>query len=100
MVSFRLTLQRNENPFFQLQIRFRIDGRKPNIIQKNSEAWILIKVQCVLYQWISFDTLYKLNGGFSNLVIIFELLAEKQKNIQKDREESILIKILQFFKII
>ena len=75
-------------PFFQLQIRFRIDGRKPNIIQKNSEAWILIKVQCVLYQWISFDTLFKLNGGFSNLVIIFELLAEKQK-IFKRIEKSL-----------
>ena len=34
---------------------------------------------------------------FSNLVIIFELLAEKPKNIQKDSDASILIKILQFF---
>ena len=77
-------------PFFKLQIRFRIDGRKPNIIQTNSEAWILLKVQCVLYQLIGFDTLYKLIGSFFfNFVIIFELLTEKQK-IFKSIEKSLL----------
>ena len=32
---------------------------KTENIQKNSEAWILIKVQCVIHQWIRFDKLYK-----------------------------------------
>ena len=72
-------------PFFKLQIRFRIDGRIQNIIQTNSEAWILIKVQCVLYQWISFDTLYKQIGSFFQFGNHFRITGRKTKNIQKDR---------------
>ena len=46
----------------------------------------------------SFQLALQINGKFfSNLVIIFVLLAEKQKNIQKDCDASILIKILHFF---
>ena len=54
-------------------IRFRFFGRKPNNIQRNSEALILIKVQCVIiYQWIRLDKLYKLiERYFSNFGIIF-----------------------------
>ena len=43
---------------------FRIIGRKPENIQTNSEARILIKVQCILYQWICLDMLYKLTESF------------------------------------
>ena len=71
-------------PFFKLQIRFRIDGRKPNIIQTNSEAWLLIKVPCVLYQWISFDTLYKLIESFFQFGNHFRITDRKAKNIQMD----------------
>ena len=35
-------------------------GRKLKNIQKNSEAWILIKLKCVIYQWIRLDKLFKL----------------------------------------
>ena len=49
--------------FFKYQIRFGI-GRKPINIQTNSEACILIKVQCVINQWIRFDKLYKLMVSF------------------------------------
>ena len=33
-------------------------------IQANIEAWLLIKVQCVIYQWIRLDKLYKLMESF------------------------------------
>ena len=33
-------------------------------IEMKSEAWILIKVQCFIYQWIRLDKLYKLMEGF------------------------------------
>ena len=85
---------------FKLQINFRIDGREPKMIQINSEAWILIKVQYFVHQWISLDKLYKQIESLSNLVIIFELLAKKWNYIQNDSEASILIKILHFFLII
>ena len=29
-------------------------------IKINGESWILIKVQCVIYQWIRFNKLYKI----------------------------------------
>ena len=45
----------------------------------NCEASILIKVQCVVYQWICLDKLYKLMGiFFSNFKFVF-LLAIGQK---------------------
>ena len=45
-------------------------------------AWILlIKVQCVICQWISLNELYKLPNGklFTNFKLVFESLAENQK---------------------
>ena len=51
------TLQNNGRIFFKFQIRFRINGQKPKNIQTNSEGSILIKVQCVKYQWIRLDKL-------------------------------------------
>ena len=54
--------------FFKLNINFqnfcRIFGRKPKNIQKNSEAWILIKLQRVICQWFWLDKLYELVGRF------------------------------------
>ena len=50
--------------FFKFRIRFRFFGRKSNYFQKNWEAWILIKLQCVIYQWIRLNELYKLMNFF------------------------------------
>ena len=38
--------------------------RKLKNIQTNSEAWILIKVQCVIYQWIRLEKPYKVMESF------------------------------------
>ena len=73
-------LQTNWDLFFKFQISSRNFGRKPKNIQTNREAWILIKVQCVIYQWIWLDKLLKLmwcffpiSESFLVLVIIFFL---------------------------
>ena len=50
--------------FFKFQIGFWMNGQKSKNIQTNSDAWILIKVQCVVYQWIRLDKLYKLIDSF------------------------------------
>ena len=53
--------------FLKYRICFWIFDRKPNFFQTNREAWLWIKVQCVVYQWISLNKLYKLiEGSFSN----------------------------------
>ena len=39
-------------------------AKKQKKNQKNSEAWILIKLQCVIYQWIHLNELYKLMASF------------------------------------
>ena len=66
----RRALQTNGKLFFKFQIRFRIFDWKPKIFQKNSEAWILIKFQCVKYQGICVDKLYKLMESFFFLQIL------------------------------
>ena len=50
--------------FFKFRICFRIIDRKPKNIQMNRKAWILIRVQCVVYQWIRLDKLYRLMECF------------------------------------
>ena len=46
-------------------------------IQINSEAFILIKLQFVLNQWIRLDKLYKLmESFFSDFKLVFEVFAE------------------------
>ena len=55
MDSSQQALQNIKKLFFKFRIRFRIIGRKPKNIQKNSDPKILIKVQCVIYQWIRLD---------------------------------------------
>ena len=53
MDSSQQALQTNGKLFFKFGIRFRILGQKqPKIYQKNSDAWILIELQCVIYQLI------------------------------------------------
>ena len=52
------------NAFSKFLIIFQIIGWKPENIQTNSEAWILTKVQCIIYQLIWFDKLYKLMESF------------------------------------
>ena len=65
--------------------------------KKNNEEWILIKLQCVIYQCIRFNKLYKLIKVFKS---VFEILGpktenfdQKQKNIQKNSEAWILNQI-------
>ena len=49
-------------------------------IQTKSEAWILIKIQCVIYQLIRLDKLYKQREiFFSNFKLVFEFLSENRK---------------------
>ena len=43
---------------------FELMVEKSKNIETNSEAWVLIKVQCVIYQWIRLDKLYKLMERF------------------------------------
>ena len=59
MNSSQQALQTNGKFFLKFRIRFRIFGRNPKFFQKNSEAWILIKLQYVIYQWIRLNELYK-----------------------------------------
>ena len=74
MDSYRRSLQTNGKLSFKFQIRFWINGRKPKNIQTNSVVWILIKVQCVIYQWVRLDKLYKLmENFFLNFGIIFRI---------------------------
>ena len=55
-------------------------AKKSKNIETNSEAWVLIKVQCVIYQWIRLDKLYKLmESFFKNFEFVFELLTENHK---------------------
>ena len=57
---------------------FLIFGRKPKKFRKNSEAWILIQLQCVIYQWIRLDKFYKhMESFFFN----FEFLAENSSQM-------------------
>ena len=60
--------------------KFRIFGQKQNFFQKNIEAWILINLQFVIYQWIRLNELYKLMESFFKFR--FQIIGWKQKNIQ------------------
>ena len=46
---------------------------KNRINQTNSEAWVLMKVRCVIYQWIRLDKLYMLKFFFQILESFFKL---------------------------
>ena len=45
----------------------------------DSEAWILIKVQCVVYQGICLDNLYKLMESFFFKFLSFQIIGRKTK---------------------
>ena len=47
---------------------FQINGRKPKNIGTSNEAWIFIKVQSVIYQWICLGMLYKLMKAVFNFL--------------------------------
>ena len=51
MDSFQRALQTNEKLFFQ--IRFWNFDQKPKNMEMNSEAWILIKLHCVIGSYIN-----------------------------------------------
>ena len=61
-----------ESFFFKFKIISSNFDWKPKNIQKNSEAWILIKVQCVTYQWIRLNELYKQMESFFQISISFQ----------------------------
>ena len=50
--------------FFQILNLFLNFWPKNKKIRKNSEAWILIKLQRVIIQWIYLNELYKLIKNF------------------------------------
>ena len=68
MDSSREALQTNGKLFFLISNSFSNISQKPKNIQTNREAWILVKVQCVIYQWIRLDMLYKLIEAFSKFL--------------------------------
>ena len=82
MDSSQQALQTYGRLFFKFQISLQNFGWKPKNIQKIREVWILIKLQCFIYQWISLNKLYKLANGKLFSIFIFKLaIGRKLKNI-------------------
>ena len=71
-------------------------SRKTKNILTNIEAWILNKLQCVVYQWIRLNQLYKLLERYFNVQFVFKFLAKNGENPFFQIEAWILIK-LQYF---
>ena len=59
-----------ESFFSNFECVFELLAKTGNI-QMNSEAWILIKVQFIIYQWISLVQLYKLMENFFQISELF-----------------------------
>ena len=78
-----------ENRFFQ--IRFQNFGRKRKNIQTNSEAWILIQVQCVVYQWICLNELYQLMESLFQIQIstLLQLQPASSRQVQPRLADTI-----------
>ena len=75
----RRALQTNRKLFsdFEFLARNRIK-------KKNSKTWILIKLQCVLYQWIRLNELYKLMESFFQILnSLLKFLAKNQKYFKR-----------------
>ena len=73
---------------------FKNFDRKQKNIQKNTEAWILIKLQCVKYQWICLNELYKLMKSFFETSNSFSISWPKNENyIQSNNVAWILIRL-------
>ena len=85
---------KNGNLFFQISNSLSSFWPKTDFFfffQKNSEAWILIKLHYV-NQWIRHNDLYKQMENFlSNSQFRFQIIVRKPKNIQT---AWILIKVL------
>ena len=86
-------LQTNGKLFSKFQILFWSFGQKPKNIEKNSKAWILIKLQCALYQLFRPNKLYKHTISFFFKFNSFRNFGRNPKNIQTNSEASILIKL-------
>ena len=70
--------------FFKFRIHFQLSGRKPKIFQMKAEAWILIKLQCIIYQWIRLNELYKLMKRFLQISNYFSTFSPKTENYLKE----------------
>ena len=62
--SKRRALQTNGHLFSNFEFVFDLLAEKRKNIRTNREAWILIRVQCFIYQWIRLDMLYKAMKAF------------------------------------
>ena len=82
MDSSRQALQTNRNLFPRFQIHFRIISQIQKNIQTNSKVRIMNKFQCVTYQLIRFDKLYKLMKSFFQISESFFELSTIFKNIK------------------
>ena len=60
--------------------------KKKIIIKKNSEVWILIKLQCVICQWIRLNELYKVKRDFLKFQISFWNCGRKPKLLSRNRK--------------
>ena len=58
--SIQQALQTKGKPFSNFEFVFELFAVTPKNIRTNREAWILIKMQCVIFQWIRLNMLYKL----------------------------------------
>ena len=67
MDSSRQALQTNEKFFSNFQFCFEIltENRK---IYIQVEAWILTKLQCLIYQWIRLDKFYELMESYFQIL--------------------------------
>ena len=59
--------QQRNGKLFQISNLFLIFGWIQKLFQKKSEAWILIKLQCVIYQWICLNELFKIMETFFSI---------------------------------
>ena len=78
--SLERALQNNEIFFFKFVFKILVESLN---IYTNSEAWILIKVQHVIYQWIRLDKLCKQMESFLKFRISFQIICRKPENIQR-----------------
>ena len=96
MNSSQRALQTNRKFFSNFEFNRKFLPKNKNI-QKNSKAWILIKLQWVIYtKWICLNKVYKLMERFFQIWINFRIFGRKQNFFQKNSEAWILIKLRYF----
>ena len=77
MDSSQRALQTNGKIFSNFEFVFEFLAENHFFFfQKNSEAWILIKLQCVIYQWIRFNELNELYKQMESFFFYFEVVFE------------------------